>query len=147
MPDYLFTSQFEYMFFLQIKRQDILWEWERKKHEPHPRRPRGRPLSHSVHGKVYCVLSHIESCMWTSQQTSPWFSITASGFWTCWKPPRDWLWLWDCWRPLRLVVRCFCDRLRLSRSTIYKMVRMSLKTYVELPGIFCQAFEFARRSS
>ena len=35
-----------------------------------------------------------------------------------------------------LVVRCFCDRLRLFRSTIHKMVRMSFKAYVQLPGIF-----------
>ena len=43
-------------------------------------------------------------------------------------------------RLLRLVVRCFCDRLRLSRSTIHKMVRMSFKEYVQRPGIFdCSA--------
>ena len=30
-------------------------------------------------------------------------------------------------RPLRLVVRFFCDRLRLSRSTIHKMVAMLFK--------------------
>ena len=44
--------------------------------------------------------------------------------------------LWDCSRPLRLVVRIFSDRLRLSRSTIHKMVTMLFKAYVQLPGIF-----------
>ena len=29
MPDYLFTSQFECIFFLQIKGQDIFWEREK----------------------------------------------------------------------------------------------------------------------
>ena len=60
------------------------------------------------------------------------FSITASGFWTCSQTsPR-----------LILIVRLFataksfCDRLRLSRSTIHKMVRMSFIAYVQLPGIF-----------
>ena len=31
MSDYLFTSQFESIFSLQIKGHDILWEWEKKK--------------------------------------------------------------------------------------------------------------------
>ena len=55
---------------------------------------------------------------------------------TLWALPRDWFWSWDCSRPLRPVVRCFCDRLRLSRSTVHKMVTLSFKAYVQLPGIF-----------
>ena len=31
---------------------------------------------------------------------------------------------------------CFCDRLRLSRSTVHKMVTLSFKAYVQLPCIF-----------
>ena len=42
----------------------------------------------------------------------------------------------DSSRPLRLVARCYCDGLRLSRSTIHKIVKMSFKAYVQLPGIF-----------
>ena len=39
-------------------------------------------------------------------------------------------------REIVRVVRFFWDRLRLSRSTIHKMVTMSFKAYVQLPGIF-----------
>ena len=55
---------------------------------------------------------------------------------TIWTLPRDWFWSWDCSRPLRLVVRCFCDRLRLSRSTVHKIVTLTIKAYVQLPGNF-----------
>ena len=131
----------------------------REKKRPRPKRPMGRPLSHYLHCKLYCVSRHWESCMWTSQQTwrrnqpkhifmsQDWSLEIVTSFTTrrkalrtivrhVRKPPRDWFWLWDCLRPLRLAIRCFCGRLRLSRSTINKMVTMSFKAYVQLPGIF-----------
>ena len=70
MPDYLFTSQFESILFLANQMTGYLLRVREKK-DPRPRIPKGRSLSHSVHGKLYCVPRHWESCMWTSQQTWP----------------------------------------------------------------------------
>ena len=76
------------LFFFSCKLKDrISFESERKNNDPRPGRPKGSPLSHSVHAKLYCV-------------------------------PRQW-------------------------------ERMSVKAYVQLPGIFdCsirRLFEYARR--
>ena len=36
----------------------------------------------------------------------------------------------------KLVLQYFCDRLRLSRLTVHKMVTLSFKAYAQLPGNF-----------
>ena len=57
MPDYLFTSQFESILFLANQMTGYLLRVREKK-DPRPRIPKGRSLSHSVHGKLYCVPRH-----------------------------------------------------------------------------------------
>ena len=62
MSDYLFTSQFESILFSCKSKDRISFESlkKKKKNDPRPRRPKSRPLSHSVHGKLYmyCVPRH-----------------------------------------------------------------------------------------
>ena len=75
--EYWFWCQIIYSFpslslFFSCKSKDrISFESERKQNDPRPRGPKGRPLNHSVHDKLYCVPRHWESCMWKSQQTWP----------------------------------------------------------------------------
>ena len=130
MPDYLFASQFEPIFFLQIKGQTIFWEWEKNNRSP-PQKTKGTdPLA--ILYMVSCTVcqdieevasehpsshdpetnQHTYLCpkigLWKSIRPYDCscdvlrFSVTASS--------RDWFWSWDCFRPLRLDVSAIaCD--------------------------------------
>ena len=116
MPDYLFTSQFESMFSLQINGQDILPEWQKKtKTIPTPRRSKGRPLSHFVHGKLYCVPRHWENCMRPFQQT--WLGNQPTHIFM----PQDWF--------LEIVTSCTTSR-------------KALRLIVGPPAVFNQSVRF-----
>ena len=118
-PDYLFTSQFVSIFFLQIKGQDIFWEWEEKT-IPALEARMVDPLA--ILYMVNCTFCQDKLHVWTSQQA--WHQPTPIFM------PQDW--------SLEIVTSCTTSRkalrLNVRLHAIFSHSVRFLNMFANLPA-------------